>query len=400
MIAAASPAATEVASVDAALALYAQADVPVSAHINLTYRCDLDCQHCYLDNRTTYPEMTGAEWRAVLDQLAAMGTLLLTWSGGDVSQRADFEELLAYATAKGFANRIKTHAGNVDAAVAARYAEQMVTRVDVSVYSLRPEIHDAFTRHPGSLARTLTGIQCLRAVGVPVQASVVVQDQTVEEIPAIFDRFVALGCTVRFGLDISRDNAGNEGLDSLNLAVDRRIRAEQLIALTRTVPPPTAQVKDRLSQGPCGAGRRLVYIAPDGGVWPCVVFPMELGNLRQQALADIWSGSPARLALRDWTNRERTACHSCGGSGACFYCPGEAFKNTGDYRKPPGHFHTRTRLRMLGYEAAHGPTWAPEQWASVPAGSERPPRPERFVFPIYRPRKGQGARVLAAPSKP
>ena len=365
-------------------------DVPTIAHLDVTYRCDLDCQHCYLDERVGWPEMTTAEWVHVLDQLQALGTFRLTWSGGDVRQRADFDELLYAAGQRGFVSRVKTHAGRVTAAVADRWAALRVTMVDVSVYSLDGRTHDLFTRREGSHAATMSGIKNMLAAGIGVRISTTVVDINVAEMADMWRYFTGLGCQLKFGCTIFRDNAASTHLDVLNLSPENRQLAEAYRLQTERAEVTALPI---MADTPCGAGRSLIYIGPDGAVTPCVVFPMQIGQVREQPLAEIWKTSPQRQALAAWTNKDRTACQSCGGSGLCFYCPGEAYKTTGDFKTAPAHFHARARNAMHGYEAARGPTFSAEQWASVPTGGAHPPRQDKFVFPIYRPQKGHGARV-------
>jgi len=67
--------------------------VPMSVHFDLTYRCNERCVHCYLDH-DDHGEMTTAEIKRVLDELADAGTFFLTFSGGEVLMRRDFFELL------------------------------------------------------------------------------------------------------------------------------------------------------------------------------------------------------------------------------------------------------------------------------------------------------------------
>ena len=54
--------------------------VPLTAHVDLTYRCNERCEHCYLDHED-HGELTFAEVSALLTQLAEAGTLFLTLSG-------------------------------------------------------------------------------------------------------------------------------------------------------------------------------------------------------------------------------------------------------------------------------------------------------------------------------
>ena len=125
-------------------------ELPISVHFDLTYRCNERCVHCYLDH-DDYGEMRTEEIKRVLDELAAAGTFFLTFSGGEVLMRRDFFELLEYARHLLFNVRIKTNAVMIREPEARRMLELGVDQVQVSIYSHRPEVHDAITRLPGSL---------------------------------------------------------------------------------------------------------------------------------------------------------------------------------------------------------------------------------------------------------
>lgn len=386
--------AAPISAAQALRAAYARAGRPWSAHIDLTYRCDLDCQHCYLDDRKTWPELTTAEWLGTLDQLAQLGVLQLSWSGGELLLRKDLSELLARARALGFVSSLRSHLGLMTPAIARQWRDAGVEKVRTSVYSLDPARHDAFTRRPGSLHATLAGLQQLVDVGVSAGADVVLQAATIEEIPEMVAFFAARGVKVEFSTSIFRDHRAERHLDLLDLTSAQRVRARELIfAHHKPFADVHAPAAAQPEEGPCSAGRGYFYIAPDGAVWPCVMFPMALGHLREHSLQEIWELSPQRQALAQWKNKHRGTCLTCAGSEVCFYCPGEAYKHTGDFRNPPEHFHGRARDMMQALERVHGPRYSADQWASVPAGGERRERPSRFVFPIYRPSRGSGARV-------
>lgn len=380
-------------------AAYARSGRPSSVHLDITYRCDLDCQHCYLDDRKTYPELTTAEWLSTLDQLAELGVWGVNFSGGEVFLRPDTLTLVARAKHLGMGVSVRSHLGNVDAALARGIKEARVGLMRTTVYSMRAEVHDAFTRRPGSHAATLAGIAALLAQDVQVEVDVVVQSPTVEEIPALNAHFEAMGVKINFGTSIYRDHYGREALDLLDLTPAERVRARQLIWSVKSEDVDIhATVAQRAGQGTCGAGRSQFYIAPDGSVWPCVMFPMQMGHLREHRLVDIWDHSPERQSIVRFNNSHRDACQTCAGSEVCFYCAGEAYKTTGDFRNPPAHFHSRTRDLMRGLELARGPRYSEADWASVPEGSAvRTKRPGKFVFPIYRPTKGRSARVGQQP---
>ena len=107
--------------------------VPLAVHFDLTYRCNERCVHCYLDHED-HGEMTTAEVKHVLDQLAEAGTLFLTLSGGELLLRRDFFELLTYARRLRFDVKIKTNAILIGERDAARIRELGVRQIQISVY--------------------------------------------------------------------------------------------------------------------------------------------------------------------------------------------------------------------------------------------------------------------------
>ena len=141
--------------------------VPMSVHFDVTYRCNERCVHCYLDH-DDHGEMSTAEIKRVLDELADAGTFFLTFSGGEVLMRRDFFELLEYARHLMFNVRIKTNAVMIGEPEARRMVELGVDQIQVSIYSHRPEIHDAITKLPGSLRRSVEAIRFLTEQGLRV----------------------------------------------------------------------------------------------------------------------------------------------------------------------------------------------------------------------------------------
>src|SRR5579862_1797717 len=117
-----------------------RAGIPLGVHMDITYRCDERCVHCYLDHED-HGEMTTEEIKGVLDQLAEAGTFFLTLSGGEVFMRQDFFQILEYARSLLFCVKIKTNAFMIREKQADRLAELGIDGVQVSIYSHRPEVH-------------------------------------------------------------------------------------------------------------------------------------------------------------------------------------------------------------------------------------------------------------------
>ena len=86
-----------------------RAGIPLSVHLDLTYRCNERCVHCYLDH-DDHGEMNIVEIRDLLTQMAEAGVFFLTLSGGEIFLRKDFFEILEHARSLMFSVKLKTNA--------------------------------------------------------------------------------------------------------------------------------------------------------------------------------------------------------------------------------------------------------------------------------------------------
>src|ERR1700719_971352 len=141
--------------------------IPLSVQLDLTYRCNEKCVHCYLDH-DDHGEMTTGEIKHLLREMAEAGVFILTLSGGEIFMRKDFFEILECARALTFCIKLKTNAVLIREAQAARIRELGVESIQVSIYSHRPEVHDAITKVPGSLQRSINAIRFLKSQGLKV----------------------------------------------------------------------------------------------------------------------------------------------------------------------------------------------------------------------------------------
>jgi len=334
--------------------------VPLGVQLDLTYRCNECCVHCYLEH-DDFGEMTTAEIKDLLDQLAAAGVFFLTFSGGEVFIRKDLFHILAYARSLLFCVKVKTNAIMIREREAHRLQELGVDSVQVSLYSHRPEVHDAITRLPGSLKRSLEGIRLLRERGVKTIIANVLMRQNLGDYPGVLALAREYGATYTLDPTITPRLDGDRSILSLG------ITAEQLQEVFRTpdlignveefcAPPRPVNDLDRQSV-PCSAGHTFCYISPYGDVYPCVQFPLRTGSVRRQRFEDIWKHSPQIKEVRSIRTGDLPTCSSCAHLGTCTRCPGQAYME-GDMRGPAVQDCEKSYART-GIPAANPPAKAP-----------------------------------------
>ena len=312
--------------------------IPLSVQLDLTYRCNERCVHCYLDH-DDHGEMTTPEIKDLLDQLAEAGVFFLILSGGEIFLRKDLFEIVEYARKLMFSVKLKTNAVMIRKARAKRIAALGVESVQISVYSHRAEIHDAITKLPGSFRRTIEGATLLKANGVRVSFANVLMKHNVDDFEKVQALAAELGVGYNVDPTITPMMDGDRSILDLNIAPDE---LEQVFHDSTLVgnaeefcaPPsgPLAQA-DALDSLPCSAGHTACYVSPYGDVFPCVQFPLPSGNVRKTRFLDIWQHSPQLKEVRTITMAELQGCSSCAHGSSCTRCPGLAYME-GNMRGP------------------------------------------------------------------
>jgi len=310
--------------------------LPLSVHLDVTYRCNERCVHCYLDH-DNHGEMSTAEICGVLDQLAEAGVFFLIFSGGEVFMRMDFFRILEYARSLLFCVTVKTNAFMIREREADRLRELGVQMVQVSIYSHRPEVHDAITKLPGSLKRSIAGIRLLRSRGVSVTLANVLMRQNLADHAGVQALARELGAKFTIDPTITPKMDGDRSIIGLGIGGDdlkQVFRNPDLVGdVEEFCAPPPRVDDDVLDELPCSAGHTACYISPYGDVYPCVQFPLPSGSVRKQKFLDIWRHSPELDEVRSIHARDLPVCSSCSHVGTCSRCPGLAYMQ-GNLRGP------------------------------------------------------------------
>jgi AdoMet-dependent heme synthase len=312
--------------------------IPLGVQLDLTYRCNERCVHCYLDH-DDHGEMTTAEIKDLLEQLAAAGVFFLILSGGEIFLRKDLFEIVEHARKLMFSVKLKTNAVMIRKARAKRIAALGVESVEISVYSHRAEVHDAITKLPGSFRRTIEGARLLKAHGVKVSFANVLMKHNADDYPEVRALAANLGVGYNVDATITPMMDGNRSILDLNVAPDE---LEQIFHDSTLVgnaeefcAPPSGPLaeKDALDTLPCSAGHTACYISPYGDVYPCVQFPLPCGNVRRTNFLEIWRHSPQLKDVRGIRMADLTGCSSCAHGSSCSRCPGLAYME-GNMRGP------------------------------------------------------------------
>jgi radical SAM protein with 4Fe4S-binding SPASM domain len=306
--------------------------IPLEVALELTHHCNFRCQHCYIPDFSAPDLLSTERIFAILDELAEMGTLYLTLTGGEMMLRKDWFVIAERARELGFSLRLFTNGSTIDEENADRIATLHAT-VEVSLYSMDREIFERITDRPGSFDKTLRGIELLRERGIDVLLKIPMMVHNTSGFEKVFEYAEAIGATARADARIVAKKNGD--LVTLQL----RAAPDALLPLYRSgytpCSVPQEYENDPRSEGPlCAAGNRYANIASSGEVRACNILPGAAGNLREQSFREIWEGSAWLQKIRAIRRRDLDTCNTCSKFSYCGRCHAMALVEDGNVMGP------------------------------------------------------------------
>jgi radical SAM protein with 4Fe4S-binding SPASM domain len=302
--------------------------IPLEVALELTHHCNFRCQHCYIPDFAAPDLLSTERILSLLEELAEMGTLYLTLTGGEMLLRRDWYEIAARARKLGFSLRLFTNGSTVDEEKADLIASLHAT-VEVSLYSMDEEIFERITQKPGSFAKTLRGIELLREREIEVLLKLPMMVHNTTGFENVFEYGARIGAAVRADARIVAKKNGD--LVTLKL----RAEPEALMPLYRSGYTPCSVPEeapgDPREAGPlCAAGNRYANIASSGEVRACNILPGDAGNLRDRTFREIWEGSPWLQKVRSIRRHHLDPCNTCSKFSYCGRCHAMALVEDGN----------------------------------------------------------------------
>lgn len=322
--------------------------------VELTYRCNETCVHCYCPADRVRPELTLSQIEDLLDEFQALGGFSLLLTGGEVFVREDFRHLLRSLKRRKLLLSIISNLTLLDADSADLISDLHPRSVGCSIYSANADLHDSITRHPDSFKKSVAAIKMLRARGVPVVIKTPLLASTAQMWREVVALGTDLGCENQFDLNIT---ARNDGDTSPAL---HRVNNEDVLAdILRHAFPRVVFGEERLadsasadtSVGLCGAGATGLTVSPDGTIRPCISLTQGIGVWPADSLADVWSKSPF---FSEWASRTLlgvSKCASCRVSRFCIRCPGAWLTEAGSPLKPSDYSCRLAEIRSRIHES-------------------------------------------------
>ncbi|MGO9314405.1 MAG: 12,18-didecarboxysiroheme deacetylase [Syntrophobacteraceae bacterium] len=312
---------------------------------NVTRRCNLKCVHCYAHARDEEfsGELSTSEGKAILDDLAAFGSPVVLFSGGEPLVRPDLIELAEYAVGKGMRAVISTNGTLINRRIAGDLKKVGLSYVGISLDGL-DEVNDRFRGVKGAFRKAMDGILACQDAGIKVGLRFTMNRMNAQEIPGIFDLLekhdIPRVCFYHLvyagrGSDLMKEDLSHqETREAVDLIIDRtaglfgRGKAKEVLTVDNHADGPYLYLRMLRENSPRAAevlsllqmndgnnsGRGIGCISWDGSVhadqfWRHYSF----GNVKERNFSEIWTdlSNPLMKRLKDKKPYVKGRCAEC-----------------------------------------------------------------------------------------
>jgi len=355
-----------------------QAPPPFLVSYSITSKCNLSCRHCYSESN----EMAGSddlsteESLKVIDNVVGWGIGLLIFDGGEPLCREDFFEVARYACDKGIRTVIGSNGTMIDRTTARRLLSSGIQSVAISIDGVDAETHDWFRGKGGAFEAALAGASSCRAEGLPFQFNMVIRKQTLSQVPEMLRLAAEYGADAAEFFDLVLAGRAKEECREQTLSPQERQEVMEWLAEAQIDCPMVIRVPacpmyplilkqkqirpqhistEALARipyyhGGCAAGTPFGYLVvrANGDINPCMLLQVNLGNVREKSIRQIWQDSPVLAQLRS-RSLLKGECGKCNYRDICAGCRGRAYAETGDIlASDPGCWITSPSLNYNG----------------------------------------------------
>jgi len=315
--------------------------LPLRGSIDLTYRCNNNCRHCWLHVPATAPEpeLSLDEIQRIANEARAMGCREWSISGGEPMLRPDFPEIFDCLT-----RRTRGYTLNTNGTLITPEIARLLTRKGskmVALYGATPEVHDHITRNPGSFDAVMRGFRYLKEAGAGSTVQLIPMRDNYRQFEEMVELAKSLSPHYRIGapwLYLSACGSAQRNAEISYqrltpkdvIALDQPDLAEEEVKVEVEV---EADGDDRIFAG-CIAARRDFHIDSHGGMTFCsfIKNPALRFDLRKGTFRAAWDEFIPGLADKVRGGEEYLEnCGSCERRQDCRWCGVYGFLEHGRY---------------------------------------------------------------------
>jgi sulfatase maturation enzyme AslB (radical SAM superfamily) len=325
--------------------------IPHGGSIDLTYRCNLRCVHCYIgslrNSQSTELEMRTDKVLSVIDEAVQAGCLYLLLTGGEPLIRDDFSTIYSHARKCGLIVTVFTNGTLVSDEVLALFQDLPPNLVEISLYGASEATYERITQVPGSYERCMQGIGRLLGCGIKLGLKTILMTFNRNELCDMEKIARTLGVRFRF------DPAINGCLDGNVSPLTLRVPPEEAIEIEFSNPGTALGWKEFIAKYTpyptddlyeCGAGICCFHVDAHAALKPCLMATDIRFDLSHGSFLEGWHHIAQDIRTRKLGHA--SLCRNCDKKHLCGYCPGFLRLETGSEDLPSPYLCALGKSRL------------------------------------------------------
>jgi radical SAM protein with 4Fe4S-binding SPASM domain len=277
---------------------------PNRMDLSLTYRCNNNCPHCYLDMPQT-KELTIHEWKKVIVKLWRIGIPQLVFTGGECTLRPDLVALVKFS--KKFVTGIITNGTRITPELAWDLKDAELDWIQITLESHQKATHDKMQGRKGSWDETIKGILACIKAGIQTSINLTITQQNKKDLKGIIDlakeygvQIVSANAIINSGRGIKqkeKDGVSEKELKEILIKINEYAKKKgiQFNWFLPTCYKNLDPIKLGFGQRCCSACSVNMMLEPTGDVIPCQSWTqLKLGNILKDDWKNIWNHPEAK----------------------------------------------------------------------------------------------------------
>ena len=258
-----------------------------NAELFMDSRCNLKCVHCSISKFQTqpgYPRFMSLDQIVhIADELKSLDCFSCCLVGGEATMRRDFLEVVAAFHQRQILPTVITNGAMLDEDDVRQLKRAGIFNIGVSLNGANAQSHDKFVQREGAFENAKKVIAYSKRHKICTSIAVVPTRESLAS--GEFHELImyAVGEDIRVNVNYPALAGELTGSYDDLLTPEEVEKVREYFKLRQV----TSDFTVMADEYECPAGRKKIYILPDGSVCPCTFIHISFGNVLQEPLREI-----------------------------------------------------------------------------------------------------------------
>jgi radical SAM protein with 4Fe4S-binding SPASM domain len=300
---------------------------PVQIFLGLTYRCNLNCAHCYVEKKNDNTDPSTEEITKMINRLADLGVFKIIFTHGENLLRKDLFQIIEHCNNLDIHTTLITNGILLNSEKAKRL-KKIVSKIVISLDGLDKNFHNNLRNKEEAWNKAVEAMEVCKLQNIPFSINTTINKSSRTHLEQIINFAQEKKASDIYFLSIrsTHDDPREQSVNpedyhkiwqlkhkyksKINIAM------HDPLAIYYLTPKNFRNKEEIASFNECQAGKAWLSILPSGQVQPCNFWPLSLGDAYKEDIKKIWEEWLYTKKRYENTPKECQNCivaETCGG---------------------------------------------------------------------------------------